>query len=765
MSDSPIRLQPLVRWPRQVRPNTRYQVIVDLTVEDGQEWPYPAEERTIGCLLDGAPWCQAESAGSDLLVLHRFGGTYGPVRFVLHIGELTADPRPLRLTFLTAGGVPFRTVELPVSRGATETADTYDDVPVGVADPPRTGTVFALLVGINDSGPGRHSIAGAVNDVEGAEAMLRTTVVESHRLRIEMLRDSEATRDAIITRLRALADQAGPDDTVLFWFSGNGSTAEAPPDAWHLYPTGKIETLICHSAGQDRAEITAPELSDLIGRITDHGTHVAVVVDACHSGLKPNARVEPPSRSPVESGQPEPHEGSHILLAACLPHETASELIVDGTYHGVFSWSLLRALRRMGPTATYRELIAAARGGVALRAGRQTPTLYPASDTVIDQPFLGGAVRQPVSLTVMHWRSDGWSINIGACHGVPAAPGTRVVVSHTSPALEAAVIDVRAVESLVEPVGWEPDRYTEYPVVVSAMPTPPTTVAVDPAAGRVRDALRSAGPSPHLREVSSGETPDLRVAATGDTATVLVAEDEPPLLSSITLDNGGTQRIVETLAHVARWRRTYLLDNPPSRLAGAVRIEVISADDGSETSVSANSAALRTDNHGVIRLRARRIASAWRRPRIFVRLRNERDEHLYCALLDLTSAFGVNVRLFPGAFIGPRRLAAAVDGRAISVGPPRSKRIHPGQTDRTWLKLMVCQEEFSVEPFALPDISDSAAASRTWPARSPYPAATLEATGSLTATATTGTLSPHPDLAEAAADWWTTMIPIEVVYD
>ncbi|MBW6433554.1 caspase family protein [Actinoplanes hulinensis] len=756
MNDAPIRLQPVVRWPRKVRPNTRYQVIVDLTVEDGQEWPYPAEEQTIGCLLDGEPWGKVESVGSDLLVLHRFGGTYGPIRFVLHVAELRTDPRPLRLTFLTSGGIPFRTVELPVSRGEAEKADKYDDVPGTAAEPPRTGTVTALLVGINDAGPGRRSIGGAVNDIEMVHRLLQSMLTPLPG--IHMLLDAAATRDAIVTRLRALAEETGPDDSVLFWFSGNGSAIEAPSDQWHLYPTGKIQTLICHGPGEDRSEITAPELSDLIGRITDNGTHVAVVVDACHGALKPNARAEPPSEPgqphrrvpPSESGR---DAGSHVLLSACRSHESAMEIAMDGQFHGVFSWALVRAIRRLGPAATYRELITAARRDVANMVEYQTPALYPPTDPAVDQPFLGGATKPPASPIVMYRGRDGWQINIGECHGAPVVTGTRVAVVNTTPPREAEVVDVRMVDSLVEPDGWEPDPGIEYPVVLSTMLAHPTTFAVETVAGIDTEDSRFSDPSPYVREATSGEIPDLDVVVQSDSARILMRAALERMTFAIKIDGRKPRIIADALDHVARWRSTYLLDNPSSSLREAVRIEVVPSRPG-QAWAPADSTSLRPDRDGLIRLHAQRTAGIRQPPALFVRLRNTRDEHLYCALLGLTTEFGVDVRLFPGDFIGPYGLAAAMDGRPIPVPVPVSdRRRWSRDAQRMWLRLIVCQREFSVEPFALPALDGDISAA---PLRPLYNARSAPALAP-------GPPPSDPSTDEEAVDWWTTMIPIAVV--
>jgi hypothetical protein len=59
----------------------------------------------------GARWRPTAPA----LVLHRFGGTYGPIHFIAQVTQADgAQLDPIRLTFMTAGGLPFHFVELPV---------------------------------------------------------------------------------------------------------------------------------------------------------------------------------------------------------------------------------------------------------------------------------------------------------------------------------------------------------------------------------------------------------------------------------------------------------------------------------------------------------------------------------------------------------------------------------------------------------------------------------------------------------------------------
>ena len=122
MNGSQVRLRPIVSWPDEVEAGRSYLVTVDVELADpADDWPYDQEEYAIGCMLEGRPGFAVDSIGDSTIVVHRFGGTYGPARFVAHAVESSSDDaRALRLTLITAGGVPFRTLSLPV--GAVRSA-------------------------------------------------------------------------------------------------------------------------------------------------------------------------------------------------------------------------------------------------------------------------------------------------------------------------------------------------------------------------------------------------------------------------------------------------------------------------------------------------------------------------------------------------------------------------------------------------------------------------------------------------------------------
>jgi hypothetical protein len=117
---SPVRdvsIQPVVSWHPDEGSATSRIISVDLQLADPTAgWPYDEEEFLVGCMIDGRPSCTVRALDSAGVVLHRFGGTYGPTYFRAELTDASADlaTTNLWLTLTTAGGVPFHTAALPL---------------------------------------------------------------------------------------------------------------------------------------------------------------------------------------------------------------------------------------------------------------------------------------------------------------------------------------------------------------------------------------------------------------------------------------------------------------------------------------------------------------------------------------------------------------------------------------------------------------------------------------------------------------------------
>ncbi|MEU1684794.1 caspase family protein [Micromonospora sp. NPDC005707] len=647
-------------------------------------------------------------------------------------------------------------------------------------------TLYALLVGIDAyRAPAVPDLGGCRTDVREARAFLATRLAPGVTLAPLSLHDGEATRAAVIEAFRSHLGKAGPADTALFWFSGHGSEAPAPA-WWHVEPTGMLQTLLCADSRDGGVpDLLDKELSVLLDEVSRRAGHVAVVLDCCHSAGGTRelpgiwARMVPPvAAAParelllpelvdaVPGGPPAPE---HVALAACRSHELAREMKLGGRRRGLFSWALLRALGRLGPAATYRDLLIAAQTEVEQNVDRQTPQLTPAARGIADQPFLGGRLAPPPTGVVLRHARQGWEVNTGSCHGLvadAAADEIRMAVVAEPPVREVRVVQVLPERSLVEPLGWQPEPDRQYRLVLSRVPLPATTVAVgapgedSATAGAVVAALRSAGPrggpSPHLRPVDPAHVdtvPELRVHVPRRGVAMVLDRHGARLTGELTdIDRDGARRTVEVLEHIARWRQIRELTNPVTGLAGAVTVEVVAARPG-EHLAPFDRPPVDADADGVVRLRYRRGPGGWTPPTVFVRLHNRGDRKLFCVLLDLTERFRVHAELFPGDFVAPRGRTAALRGRRVVAALPPGRVPEPGAQVRDWLKLVVAEEQFSPEPFEMPALGGPRGVDR----------GPLAIRGFLDRV---GRAVQHRDLAasadDGAYDWTTVVVPLTV---
>jgi tetratricopeptide (TPR) repeat protein len=128
-------VEPIVSYPRAAEPGKSYLLSIDLRFPYGAEaWPYEREEHEIHCLVDSSPLFTNEELGEAVIVLHRFGGSYGPARFLLTANHLElADANgAITLTLASREGVPLQVLRLDDIRvaSAPASAGDFDAYPV-----------------------------------------------------------------------------------------------------------------------------------------------------------------------------------------------------------------------------------------------------------------------------------------------------------------------------------------------------------------------------------------------------------------------------------------------------------------------------------------------------------------------------------------------------------------------------------------------------------------------------------------------------------
>jgi uncharacterized caspase-like protein len=145
-------------------------------------------------------------------------------------------------------------------------------------------TVYGLLVGIDDYPAPVPPLRGCVNDITAVEQLLRERLAADQKLDTKVLKNAEATRQAVIDGFMHLRN-AGPDDVALFYYSGHGSQERTPPEFWYLEPDRLDETLVCYDSRlADNYDLADKELAKLIAAVAARGAHVLVILDSCHSG-------------------------------------------------------------------------------------------------------------------------------------------------------------------------------------------------------------------------------------------------------------------------------------------------------------------------------------------------------------------------------------------------------------------------------------------------------------------------------------------------
>ena len=111
MSDSrTLSVKPIIHYPRVAQVGKTYLMTIDLEVEEGFEWQYDEEEYPIYCEVDSELF-SSKPVGEPVIVLHRFGGSYGEVKFLL-TSAIKPEGGKIRVILINRHGVPFKVLNL-----------------------------------------------------------------------------------------------------------------------------------------------------------------------------------------------------------------------------------------------------------------------------------------------------------------------------------------------------------------------------------------------------------------------------------------------------------------------------------------------------------------------------------------------------------------------------------------------------------------------------------------------------------------------------
>ncbi len=320
-----------------------------------------------------------------------FGAGFQPI-----LGSSSGLPTSTARITLPADGVyTVRVGAADGQRGAYSLQTDLSPAPNWAARFPGGGDPserYALIVSVSDYpglGPNafQPDLTGPAVDGEAIRELLTKTYGFKPES-VVVLRDVEATREAVREAFRRHLGQAGAGGTALFHYAGHGIQlpAEAVP-AGLAEADGQDEALVLWGRGGEVAYLLDHELGALADALP--AEHTVVLLDNCYSGdgtrgeagvgmrvvdyvTVANRIVVPDSTFGDPTALPETRQ--HVLLSAATSAQPSLELEgfgPDGGLGGVFTGSLVRALREAPPEATFAEIIDSIRPGIA-RATAET---------------------------------------------------------------------------------------------------------------------------------------------------------------------------------------------------------------------------------------------------------------------------------------------------------------------------------------------------------------------------------------------------------
>jgi len=118
-----VMIEPIISYPREAQAGKSYLMTIDLRMLTPRtEWPYDDEEYPISFVLDTMPLFSYESVGDEdpAVILHRFGGTYGPATYLLRANEREMSGN-ISVTLVNEWGIPIEqiTVKSTISAAGT----------------------------------------------------------------------------------------------------------------------------------------------------------------------------------------------------------------------------------------------------------------------------------------------------------------------------------------------------------------------------------------------------------------------------------------------------------------------------------------------------------------------------------------------------------------------------------------------------------------------------------------------------------------------
>jgi len=197
-----------------------------------------------------------------------------------------------------------------------------------------------LIVGIDEYQNPKYNLNYAVADATGfkesVEQGLSKITSKSH---VYFIKNGEAVRERIITKLTEIASVANPQDIFIFYYAGHGVMDSKADKEFYLVPTD-VTQLYGDDGGLKQKGISAKELKQIASGIP--AQKQLYILDACQSAGALTSVVA--TRGAAEEkaiAQLARSTGTHWLTASGS-EQFATEF--DELGHGVFTYALLEAI-------------------------------------------------------------------------------------------------------------------------------------------------------------------------------------------------------------------------------------------------------------------------------------------------------------------------------------------------------------------------------------------------------------------------------------
>ena len=237
-----LRIVPQANWARSMTAQREYLVEVDLRIAvPSNRWPFTQEELTYTCLVDGGSHFTSWAVHDASVILHRFGGSYGPASFIV-VPQAPLGNHSLWLTIVNPWGIPIATLELEVQiRGIDEKPALEETATIDV-HPSRPAS----------SATAQREISGYRIALWGPPAAGKTTFLAALHAALldqawELLADDRESKDAIVSLSGHLTDSSAfPEPTAAvtsYRWSLQGTMPKAIRE-WHWWGWRRRDTRI-----------------------------------------------------------------------------------------------------------------------------------------------------------------------------------------------------------------------------------------------------------------------------------------------------------------------------------------------------------------------------------------------------------------------------------------------------------------------------------------------------------------------------------------